>query len=139
MALGVGIDILKIERIRSTVEDADDPFLIKIFTNREREEALGRDQPYLYYATRFAGKEAVFKSLSLNPNHVDLSEIEILNKENGEPYVNLYGDIAQHASDRGIGKVLISLSYDTEYAIASALATRGEEGKRKEDIGWENG
>lgn len=125
MVLGIGTDILKIDRIGGSCKESEDPFIKKVFSPQERKEAFNRDNKEVYYATRFAGKEAVFKSLSLNPNHINLSEIEILNEENGQPYVKLYGKIAEHAKERGIKEVLISLSYDTEYAIAYAIA-RGD-------------
>lgn len=126
MLLGIGTDILKIHRIKSTTKDPEDPFMKKVYTPKEMEEASSRNNKDSYYATRFAGKEAVFKSLSLDSNHINLSEIEILNKENGEPYVTLYGNIAENARKNGVKYVLISLSYDTEYAIAYAAANGDE-------------
>lgn len=126
MLLGIGTDIIKIERIKNISQNPEDPFMKKVFSHREMEEAFRRDNKDFYYATRFAGKEAVFKSLSIVPNNINFSEVEILNKENGQPYVTLHGSIAEYAKKRGIKNILISLSYDTEYAIAYAAAN-GEE------------
>lgn len=122
MIRGIGTDILNIERIKNTVKNTEDPFIKKVFTFNEREEAFNRYNKDLYYALRFAGKEAVFKSLSLDPNNFHFSEIEILNKEDGKPYVTLYGNTAEHAKKREIKEILISLSYDTKYAIAFVVA-----------------
>ena len=105
MILGIGTDILNIERIKSTIEEPEDPFVEKTFTSKERNEAFNRYNKDFYYAIRFAGKEAVLKSLSLVTNTIDFSEIEILNKESGEPYVTLYGNTAEHARKRGIKNI----------------------------------
>jgi len=120
MILGIGTDILNINRIRSTVMNPKDPFVKRVFTLREQKEASYTYSKELYYASRFAGKEAVFKSLSLE--ELNFSEIEILSKESGQPYVTLYGETAEKAKLKGVRTILISLSYDTDYAIAFALA-----------------
>lgn len=124
MVAGVGTDLLSIERIRRAVEDpaVDSPFLVRTFTERERAQARLRPDPVLYLATRFAGKEAVFKSLGLDGGRVRLDEIEILNAENGQPFVALTGEFRRQAERAGVTDVLISLSHDTDYALAFAIA-----------------
>lgn len=122
MVIGIGTDILKIDRLACFDKGWDDPFFRKVFTQAEREAALERAEPLLYFATRFAGKEAVFKTLHIDPNHVRLDQIEILNGEFGEPKVVLLADVAIHARQMGIKNVMISLSYDTDYATAFAVA-----------------
>lgn len=122
MILGIGTDILKIEDICRMFTTDNDPFIKKTYTELEIKEARLRDIPLQYYATRFCGKEAVFKSLSLNSDGISLNEIEILNKENGQPTVNLYGKIKEHADKIGISEILISLSYDANYVVSYAMA-----------------
>ena len=124
MVAGVGTDLLSIERIRRAVEDpaVDSAFLVRTFTERERAEARLRPDPVLYFATRFAGKEAVFKCLGLDGGWVRLDEIEILNAENGQPFVVLTGEFRRKAELNGIADIHISLSHDTDYALAFAVA-----------------
>ena len=124
MVAGVGTDLLSIDRIRRAVEDpaVDSPFLVRTFTERERAEARLRPDPVLYFATRFAGKEAVFKCLGLDGGRVRLDEIEILNAENGQPFVVLTGEFRRKAELNGIADIHISLSHDTDYALAFAVA-----------------
>ena len=77
MLYGIGTDILNINQIESSVSDRQDPFVRKIYTPAEIELIESRPLPLYSYATRFAGKEAVFKALNLNGNAIRLNEIEI--------------------------------------------------------------
>jgi holo-[acyl-carrier protein] synthase len=123
MILGIGTDILKVQRIRVIYGNADDPFFKNTYTRKEQQEGSERHEPALYFATRFAGKEAVFKSLGIDGMGVTLKEIEILSSEVGQPRVALLGAVKALAENKGIKKVLISLSYDDDDAVAFAVAT----------------
>lgn len=121
MILGIGTDLLKISRMENRNIGWEDPFYKKAFSLAEMNEAAKREEPSVYLAMRFAGKEAVFKALSPGSMHVDFCEIEILNHEDGKPYVTLYGKLLEYSMRKGIEEIMISLSYDSEYAIAYAL------------------
>lgn len=120
--IGIGTDIIQVNKLASLQGKWDDPFFLKVFTQKERECASFRKDPLHYYASRFSGKEAVFKTLHMDPNQARLNEIEITNRDNGEPQVTLYGAISDWAISLGILEIQLSLSYDTEYAIAYAIA-----------------
>lgn len=122
MIIGIGTDILKISQLCSNYLKPEDPFVKKVFSQKEILEAGKRKLPLFYFATRFAGKEAVFKSLRISPERIRLSEIEILNDTWGAPYVTLYGELKKIAEDKKIQKIHISLSYEEEYATAFAVA-----------------
>ncbi len=122
MVLGVGVDIMKITQLKAEFLVWQDPFVQKTYSKKEYEQAMERDAPLYYFATRFAGKEAVFKSLNWKDSSIQLRDIEILSNEYGQPFVMLHGKVKEHARAVGIVEVLISLSYDTEHAIAYAIA-----------------
>jgi holo-[acyl-carrier protein] synthase len=122
MVIGIGTDILKIQRIRDSLGSSGDSFANKSFSVQERRQAQQRPDPALYFATRFAGKEAVFKCFGIDGDGIRLNEIEILGADSGQPQVSLFGNIHDMSMARGIKKIWISLSYDTEYAVAFALA-----------------
>ena len=121
MIRGVGTDILRFDKLQATCADEGDPFVRRAFTEKEREEAGKRPDRISYYASRYAGKEAVFKALRISPKAVDLSEIEILNDGNGAPYVRLYGYLKHFTETNGI-RIAVSLSYEEEETIAYAVA-----------------
>ena len=122
MVLGVGTDILNIQRIRDILDGGSDVFVPQVFTIKEQEEATGHLDSVSYYATRFAGKEAVFKCFGIDSSGIRLTEIEILGSEVGQPQVTLSGKVKEMAVQKGVKDVRISLSYETEYAVAFAIA-----------------
>ncbi len=122
MVLGVGIDIISISRVKDAVETAGKAFLDKVFTAQEQQQAERHPNPVSYLAVTFAGKEAIFKTFAIDwETGVQLTEIDIRNGESGEPIPLLTGKFAELASQRGATKVLLSLSYDGEYAVAVAV------------------
>lgn len=130
MIAGVGTDILNMKDLSKDYLISSDPFLVKTYSEKEIAAASVREIPFYYYATRFAGKEAVFKSLGISSDHIRMSEIEILNDENGKPYVTLYGELKKKAEERGVICIHISLSYEKDYATAFAVV----ECRRKTEI-----
>ncbi|KAF8896473.1 fatty acid synthetase alpha subunit [Infundibulicybe gibba] len=78
------------------------------------------------FAARWAGKEAVFKSLGVKSKGAAASmrDIEIVNDpKTGVPKVVLHGDAKAQAAQKGIKNVLISLSHSETVAIAFAQAS----------------
>ncbi|MGB4660814.1 MAG: holo-[acyl-carrier-protein] synthase, partial [Mobilitalea sp.] len=53
---------------------------------------------------------------------VKFNEIIIIDDTNGQPHVRLTGDFSIAAQEKKIDEILISLSYNNEYAIAYATA-----------------
>ena len=120
--LGVGTDILSINRIKAILEHDSGSFVGRTFTVREQKAADQRNDSVLFYATRFAGKEAIFKCLDLDPESIDLKEIEILNSPSGRPEVFFKGNLRKVLQQKGIKKVDLSLSYENDYVLAFAMS-----------------
>lgn len=119
MFAGVGTDILLIDRIRRCLDSPS--FMRRTFTEAETRLGESRPDPGSYYAKVFAGKEAVFKCFGILADSLgSWRDIEIVDSEERQPMVNLSGPLATMASSRGVSRVLLSLSYDTDYAIAVA-------------------
>ena len=123
MIYGIGTDILNIKTIEPSVRNADEPFVQRVYTKKELELINSRSNPLYSYATRFSGKEAVFKAFRAHPDAFRLSDIEILEDENGVPVVFLHGKAEALAKELGITRIHISLSYDTDYAQSFAIAS----------------
>ena len=125
MIKGIGTDILAIDKLKlifSQKEYQKDSFVRKTYTSSEIAQAEERPIPLYFYATRFAGKEAVFKALTVTGEDLRLSEIEILSDETGRPHVTLSGNALLLAQKKEISQILISLSYEDNTAIAFAVA-----------------
>ena len=125
MIHGIGTDILALKRIQSLGgEGFDDPFFRRTFTDEEFRQGLLRSDPHIYFASRFAAKEAVFKSLQIDGNHIRLSDIEIGVSDCGSPSVMLCGRLKKIADDKGIQKIHLSLSWEDGHVLAFAVAER---------------
>lgn len=122
MIRAIGIDIIKIERLKKALQKWGTRLERKVFTPEEINASQGRTR-LTYLAGRFAAKEAVFKSLGTGGYWQD---IEVLAEKNNKPYIVLQKKMKIIADQKGVKKILISLSHDNDYAIAQAIAI-GEE------------
>lgn len=125
MVIGIGVDLLNIKSLHATSLLPGDVFLKNTYTQKEIRAAAIRADKHAYFAARFSGKEAVFKSLGISGENVSFCEIEILSDETGRPVVTLYGKMAEEARKKGIGTVLLSISYDGELVQTFAVAESG--------------
>jgi holo-[acyl-carrier protein] synthase len=120
MVLGIGIDIIEIERIRKSVDEFGDSFLKKIYTETELNYSLSKPNKYQHLAARFAAKEAIYKALSSDSEKVySWQDIEIYNEINGLPQVNFYGTLKDFLN---AGKqIKISMSHSENYVTCVAI------------------
>lgn len=121
MIHGIGVDLIDQRRIKPLLENRNDPFFQKIYTDAERRLAETSTDPLRFYAERFAAKEAVFKALGLHGNEIRLNEIETLNSAWGAPKVTLYGALERWRLSMGISDIHISLSNDPPYSVAYVI------------------
>jgi holo-[acyl-carrier protein] synthase len=117
----LGIDIIKVERIRETLGRFGTRFALRVLT--ERENAYVRDRPETF-AGRWAAKEAVSKVLGLGVRGVGWREIEIVRLPTGQPAVALSGRAQQRAAQLGMGRIAVSISHERDYAVAIAFGIR---------------
>ncbi|MBO4401002.1 MAG: holo-ACP synthase [Selenomonadaceae bacterium] len=121
MILGIGTDIIEIERIRRAV--SREHFRRRVFTETEKNYCESRGaQSAASYAARFAAKEAFFKALGTGIV-TSLTEVEIQNDAAGQPQIFLRGSAEILAAEKRVGKIFVSLSHSREYATAVALLT----------------
>lgn len=118
----IGIDILRLDRLRPLDGQWDDPFFRRTFTVSEQRHCQVQPQPLMAYAGLFAAKEAVFKALALPPDRVRLQHIEVSHGENGEPLVTLLPPLDSMAAEKGITHIALSISYEADMAAAMAIA-----------------
>jgi len=121
--IGVGVDIVDVERIESAIKKFGDRFLKKIYTNTEIKYCNVGKLACQHFAGKFAAKEAVYKTLNIDCI-VKWTEIEIENLKQGRPRVVLHGKVKKMAKEKNISSVLISISHIKTRAVASATAVR---------------
>ena len=125
MAIGVGVDIITLSRMRDILETSGKVFMDKVFTPWEQGRAETHPDRIAYLAMTFAAKEAIFKTFGIGwETGVQFKEIEVQEGERGEPIPVLTGRFAELASERDASRVLLSLSYDGDYAVAVATLSK---------------
>lgn len=115
MVVGVGIDIIKIAKIKEAIEKWGDAFLDRVFNSQELENISAGKMYYQRLAARFAAKEAIIKAIS-KEHPLALKDMFILNRENGAPYCRLKKDVGL--------EIFISITHIEDYAVASAVAQK---------------
>ena len=121
MILGIGTDIIRIARIKASIDRRGDALLKRLYTQAEREQAMGRNNGATrYLATRFAAKEAIWKALCYKG--ISLAEIEILANADGAPETRLYGGALAAAYEKAGTKWQMHLSLSDDDGLALAFA-----------------
>ncbi len=122
MIVGVGIDLVPVERIARILERYGERFEEKLFTDGERAYCRARARPAEHFAARFAAKEAVLKALGV-PDGLQWHELEVVSPPaGGAPSLRLGGEAARAAERRGVARVHLSLSHAGGQATAVVIA-----------------
>jgi len=122
MILGIGIDFIEVERIRSSHAKFGERFLGRILHEAESQYCLSHKDPGPFLAARFAAKEAISKAFGTGIGaQLSWKDMEVRRRESGEPYVVMHGAGLQLLHDRGASIVLISLTHTQQHAAAVAI------------------
>jgi holo-[acyl-carrier protein] synthase len=122
----LGIDIVKVARIAGTIERFGDRFSRRVLTPREQRYVRGRPETF---AGRWAAKEAVSKVLGLGVRGIGWRDIEVERLPTGQPAVRLHGRAAARADQLGMTRIALSISHESDYAVAIAFGVRAAGGR----------
>ena len=125
--IGIGVDMIRIDRIDASIARFGDRFLKRIYTANELDQANRRGAGRVrFLATRFAAKEAVWKAMSAITDtasigdSLELRQIEIKGDSKGKPHVSLNTATPQQKHWR----IDCSLSDDDGLALAFIVISR---------------
>ena len=117
--VGLGVDLAEIERVGQVL--AKYPrFAERCFTPHEREYAFRFAKPERRLAARFAGKEAVMKSMGTGWRRIRWQDIEITG--GGKPTVRVFGTAAKRAEMLGVTGFEITITHTDKDAMVFAIA-----------------
>lgn len=122
MILGIGIDIIEVNRIQASYEKFGERFLNRILLPGEIAYCLSHRVPGPFLAARFAAKEAISKAFGTGIGaQLSWQDMEVARKPSGEPYVILHGGGKTLMETRAARSLLISLSHTQAHATAVAI------------------
>lgn len=123
--IGLGCDVIEIERIRGVMERQGARFLDRVFTEEERAYCLGMKFPHKHLAARFAAKEAVSKCFTTGIGaELGWKSVSIYHGSRHEPLVRLDEKGAALLRQVGGTDVRVSLSHNESAAMAVAVILR---------------
>jgi phosphopantetheine--protein transferase-like protein len=122
----LGIDIIKVERIRASIGRFGERFAKRVLTVNEQRYVRQRPETF---AGRWAAKEAVSKVLGLGVRGIGWKDIEVERLPTGQPAVRLHGRAAARAEQLGMDRIALSISHESDYAVAIAFGVRTAGGR----------
>lgn len=116
MVIGIGADVIEIERIRKVFEQRGDKFIKKVYTQNELDYSFKFKEPYTHLAARFSAKEAYYKAVGRGV--LAFSEIEVYNLPSGKPEIRLHGKTVELWAELGSPAIHVTLSHNNLVGMA---------------------
>jgi holo-[acyl-carrier protein] synthase len=122
MIIGVGVDIVSVERIERLHRRYGERFSTRILAPGEQARLATGVPVAPFLAKRFAAKEALSKALGTGfSDGVRFADIEVFNDPRGRPGIRLTGAADQRARELGVAAIHVSLADERQYAVAQVV------------------
>lgn len=122
MIIGVGMDLVKRERIEAALARHGDRFVRRVFTSAEADYSHGRPHPPLHFAGMWAIKESTVKALGTGfRDGIAWRDIEVSHDPLGKPLVTLSGKALERAEALSVKRVHASITHDTDWSAAQIV------------------
>ena len=132
--LGIGVDLVRISRMREVLDRWQDRFLARVFTDGEIAYCRRRRDPVPHFAARFAAKEAGLKALGTGLRlGISWRELEVQRERGAAPRLVLSGRSREIGLRRGGQRMLLALTHEGDYALAQAMLVDDEVGGAPDD------
>ena len=119
MILGIGADVVEVERVARLLERYGERFVRRVLAPSEWADYRASANPQLFVASRFAAKEAYAKALGTGLRApVLLTHIGVTHDALGRPSLELSPELQALSVDRGVGAHHITLSHERSIACA---------------------
>lgn len=124
MIIGIGTDIINVERIQNVIVKYGEKFKKRCFTANEIKRSENKYNSFNSYAKRYAAKEACSKALGTGLSKgVYWKDIEIFNDKLGKPGIILHNNAINIVNKltKKKYKIAVSLSDEKSFAIANVI------------------
>ena len=123
--LGVGVDLIEVERIQHSLDRFGERFMKRVFTEGEIAYCQSMKFPARHFAARFAAKVAVSKAFGTGIGKaMGWRDIDVHKKKSGEPFLVLHDDADRLARSRDMKSSWITLSHTDHHAVAMIVLER---------------
>jgi holo-[acyl-carrier protein] synthase len=123
--IGLGCDLIDIQRIRDVLERHGDRFLDRVFTDEERKYCFSQAHPHKHLAARWAAKEAVSKTFTTGIGaELGWKSVSVYHGERAEPLVRLDEKGLTLLRAVNATNVVVTLSHTDTAAMAVAALVR---------------
>lgn len=138
MILGIGNDIVSVERIENLLNKFGERFIKKVFTKEEETRSLKHSKPAASLAKRFAAKEAAWKALGDERQiGINWKDMGVRNNKSGKPFLELTGKAAEQLKnltpENMVARIDLSLTDELLYAQAFVIISAQNEKKNLQD------
>ncbi len=122
MIIGIGADMVEVDRIKNAIEKYGSRFLDRVFTATEQSYCESfNSAKYQHYAARFAAKEAFSKAIGTGITQgFKFKEVGVKNENSGRPLIELNGELKARW---GKYQINLSLSHTSANALAYVVIT----------------
>lgn len=122
MIFGIGTDLVHIPRMQVLLDKHGNKIAQRILSDTEYESFQQALKPASFLAKRFAAKEATAKALGTGfRDGLSLRDISVSNNVDGKPELSFYKRGQALLDELNIGRSLLSLSDESEYATAYVI------------------
>jgi holo-[acyl-carrier protein] synthase len=123
MVVGLGTDLIEIERVQQSLDRFGDRFMQKVFTDGEIAYCQRKKHAAESFASRFAAKEAAAKALGTGISRgIGWKEIEVCRQPGERPTLRLSGRAAERAATLGARNLHLTLTHSRDVAMAVVVA-----------------
>jgi holo-[acyl-carrier protein] synthase len=120
--VAVGVDLAEVSEVQRSIDLFGAQYLDRIFTPGEQAQSAESSDPTPHLAARFAAKEATIKVLSVDDVIPPWTSMELKREPSGGSTLHLTGTAARFALEKGIDSLLVTLSHESDMAIAVVVA-----------------
>ena len=119
---GIGIDVVKVERLVAALERFGERMERRLFTAGELEYCRRHQDPLPHLAARFAAKEAAFKAIGTGlSGGVSWKHAEVIQPGGHQPRLEFHGAALERFQSLGAQTTHVSLTHDGGLAIACVV------------------
>ena len=121
--VGIGIDIIKNNRVKSIIKD--NKFINRIFSKKEISDSKKILNKKNFFSKRYAAKESFAKALGTGfRNNLNFKDIEIANDNLGKPYYLINNKIKKLIKkNKKVNnfELFLSISDEKDYSVAFTI------------------